>query len=113
VATFVGGLFALYWPAGIVGGAFILGIGFRTKYMSLGSIIGAVTAFIMLMSFYIARLDFLKPHPPFEYVIFSMISAIFIYVMHRDNILRLFNGTERKLGEKIKAETLTSPRNPK
>jgi glycerol-3-phosphate acyltransferase PlsY len=113
VATFVGGLLALYWPAGVVGGVFILGIGFRTKYMSLGSIIGAVTAFIMLMSFNIARLNFLRPYPPFEYVIFSMISAIFIYVMHRDNITRLFNGTERKLGDRVKAETSPSTSNSK
>jgi glycerol-3-phosphate acyltransferase PlsY len=113
VATFVGSLFALYWPAGVVSGAFILGIGFRTKYMSLGSIIGAVTAFIMLMAFNILRIKFFNPYPPIEYVVFAMIGAIFIYVMHRDNILRLFNGTERKLGEKIKAETLTSSRNPK
>jgi glycerol-3-phosphate acyltransferase PlsY len=82
--------------------------------MSLGSIIGAVTAFIMLMSLYIARPNFLKPYyPPFEYVIFSMISAIFIYVMHRDNIIRLFNGTERKLGDRVKAETSPSASNPK
>jgi glycerol-3-phosphate acyltransferase PlsY len=112
VATFIGGLAVLYWPAAVVGGAFILGIGFRTKYMSLGSIIGAVTAFIMLMALNILRINFLKPYPPFEYVVFSMIGAIFIYVMHRDNILRLFNGTERKIGEKAKAETSPSTNNP-
>ena len=44
---------------------------------------------------------------PFEYVVYAMIGAIFIYVMHRDNILRLFNGTERKIGEKAKAEDFT------
>jgi glycerol-3-phosphate acyltransferase PlsY len=113
VATFIGGLMALYWPAGVIGGAFILGIGFRTKYMSLGSIIGAVTAFIMLMAFNILKIDFLRPYPPFEYVVFAMAGAIFIYLMHRDNILRLYNGTERKLGEKIEVETSTPPRNVK
>ena len=41
----MGGLAALYWPAAILGGILIFGIGFRTKYMSLGSIIGAVAAF--------------------------------------------------------------------
>jgi glycerol-3-phosphate acyltransferase PlsY len=113
VATFIGGLMALYWPAGIVGGAFIIGIGFRTKYMSLGSIIGAVTAFIMMMAFNILKINFLRPYPPFEYVIFAMAGAIFIYVMHRDNILRLYNGTERKLGEKIEVETPTPSRDLK
>ncbi len=113
VATFIGTLMALYWPAGVVGGLVIVGIGYQTKYMSLGSIIGAVTAFIMLMSFSILRINFIRPYPPYEYVVFAMIGAIFIYVMHRDNILRLYNGTERKLGEKIEVETSTPSHNPK
>jgi glycerol-3-phosphate acyltransferase PlsY len=114
VATFMGGLAGLYWPAALLGGICVLGLGFRTKYMSLGSIIGAVTAFIMLMAFNILNVKFFSlDTPPFEYVVFAMIGALFIYVMHRDNILRLFNGTERKIGEKIKAETLTTSHSPK
>jgi glycerol-3-phosphate acyltransferase PlsY len=113
VATFMGGLAALYWPAGLVGGVFVLGIGFRTKYMSLGSLIGAVTAFIMLMSLWVLHVNSLKPYPPFEYVVFSLIGVLFIWTMHRDNILRLFNGTERKIGDKAKAETSPSANNPK
>jgi glycerol-3-phosphate acyltransferase PlsY len=113
VATFMGTLAALYWPAGAVGGICVLGLGFRTKYMSLGSIIGAVTAFIMLMAFYVLKVEFLGPVPPFEYVVFAMMGAIFIYARHRDNILRLFNGTERRIGEKIKTETVTTSQNPK
>jgi glycerol-3-phosphate acyltransferase PlsY len=113
VATFMGGLAALYWPAALLGGILIFGIGFRTKYMSLGSIIGAVTAFILLMSLNVCKVDFLGTYPPFEYVVFAMIGAIFIYVMHRDNILRLFNGTERKIGETAKAKTSPSPNPPK
>ncbi len=103
VATFFGGLAALYWPAAVVGGLCVLGLGFRTKYMSLGSIIGAVTAFILIMALNIVRvdIDFLgAPYPPFEYVVFAMVGAVFIYIMHRDNIIRLFNGTERRIGEK-------------
>lgn len=110
VATFFGGLAGLYWPAALVGGLCVLGLGFRTKYMSLGSIIGAVTAFILIMALDIIRVDigFLNmPYPPFEYVVFAMVGAIFIYIMHRDNIMRLFNGTERKIGEK-KRETTAS-----
>jgi glycerol-3-phosphate acyltransferase PlsY len=113
VATLMGGLAALYWPAAALGGICVLGLGFRTKYMSLGSIIGAVAAFIMLMAFNILKIKFLNPVPPFEYVVFAMAGAIFIYVMHRDNILRLFNGTERKIGEKVKAEPIVTSREPK
>ena len=103
VATFFGGLAALYWPAALIGGACVLGIGLRTKYMSLGSIIGAVIAFILIMTLDILRVRFLGPYPAFEYVVYSMIGAMFIYVMHRDNIQRLFAGTERRIGEKPKA----------
>jgi glycerol-3-phosphate acyltransferase PlsY len=114
VATLMGSLLALYWPAGVLGGICVLGLGFRTKYMSLGSIIGAVTAFVMLMAFNVLSIDILNlKYPPFEYVVFGMAGAIFIYVMHRDNILRLFNGTERRIGEKVKADPVTPSRNTK
>jgi len=66
----------------------------------MGSIIGAVSAFILLMSFSILQISLLGPVPNFVYVLYAMVGAIFIYVMHRDNIIRLFNGTERKMGDK-------------
>jgi glycerol-3-phosphate acyltransferase PlsY len=113
VATFMGTLAALYWPAAALGGACVLGLGFRTKYMSLGSIIGGVAAFFMLMACNILKKSVYGPYPPFESVVFGMAGAIFIYVMHRDNIFRLFNGTERRIGEKVKAETVTNSHNPK
>jgi glycerol-3-phosphate acyltransferase PlsY len=108
VATFFGGLAGLYWPAAAVGGACTLGIGISTKYMSLGSIIGAVIAFILIMTLNILRINFLGHYPPFEYVVFSMIGSVFIYIMHRDNISRLFAGTERRIGEKGKRKPTTS-----
>jgi glycerol-3-phosphate acyltransferase PlsY len=109
VATFVGGLLAMYWPAAVVGGGLMIIIGFVSKYMSLGSITGAVTAFIMLMALNLLKIDLLMPsYPAFEYVIFAMVGAIFIYVMHRDNIARLVSGTERRIDDKSKAETAPS-----
>jgi glycerol-3-phosphate acyltransferase PlsY len=108
VAAFIGGLLALYWPAAVVGGGLMLLIGFLTKYMSLGSIVGAVSAFIMTMSLSILGIDFILPEPPIEYVTYTMICAIFIYIMHRDNIIRLMSGTERRIGEKTKAEVSPS-----
>jgi glycerol-3-phosphate acyltransferase PlsY len=108
VAAFIGGLLAVYWPAAVAGGGLMLLIGFRTRYMSLGSIVGAVAAFIMTMSFSILEIDFVMPNPPIEYVTYTMICAIFIYVMHRDNIIRLMSGTERRIGEKARAEVSPS-----
>ena len=112
VATFIGGLMALHWPAAIIGGGLILIIGFRTQYMSLGSIIGAVTAFIMLMALNVLQVGFLGSSPPIEYVTYAMIGAIFIYIMHRDNIIRLVSGTERRIGEEANVETSPSSNKP-
>jgi glycerol-3-phosphate acyltransferase PlsY len=113
VATFIGGLLVMYWQAAVIGGILTLVIGFRTRYMSMGSIIGAVTAFIVLMSFSILRIDFFGPYPAFIFVLYAMAGAIFIYVIHRDNIIRLFNGTERKIDEKTKVKNSSPSVNPK
>jgi glycerol-3-phosphate acyltransferase PlsY len=102
VATFLGGLLALYWPAAIVAGIIMIIVGFVSRYMSLGSITGAVSAFIMLIVLLMVRdytLEYLL------YTIYAMMCAIFIFLIHRDNIYRLVSGTERKIGDKVKAGT--------
>jgi glycerol-3-phosphate acyltransferase PlsY len=97
VATFFGGLIALCPIAAIIGAEMlILGIGL-TRFVSLGSIIGAVGTYAILIP-----LSLLNGFP-LVVLIYSLVGAIFIMVMHRDNISRLLNGTERRLGEK--AET--------
>jgi glycerol-3-phosphate acyltransferase PlsY len=114
VATFMGGMAALYWPAAVLGGILIFVIGLRTKYMSMGSLIGALAAFFMLSSFYILKIDFLRPSAmPFEYTVYAVLGVLFIWVMHRDNIFRLYNGTERKIGDKVKIKTSPSADIPK
>lgn len=97
-ATFFGGLFALCPPAAIFGGeVLILGAGI-TRYASLGSIAGVVGAFAILIPLTIIN-GF-----PIEFLAYALIGAIFIIVMHRDNIVRLLSGKERKIGEKAKME---------
>jgi glycerol-3-phosphate acyltransferase PlsY len=103
VATFLGGLLAMYWPAAILSGAVMIIVAALSRYMSLGSITGAVAAAVMLIV-----LCILKAYP-IEYAIYSLICAVFIFIMHHDNITRLINGTERKLGEKVRADTVPSP----
>jgi glycerol-3-phosphate acyltransferase PlsY len=105
VATFIGGMIAMYWPAALLGGIGVIGLGIRSKYMSLGSITGSVIAFFYLMAMNILDVHFLLPPPPIAYVVYAMAGAIFIYVMHRDNITRLVNGTERKIGDKVPAKS--------
>ncbi len=105
VATFMGGIAGMYWPAAIIGGICVLGLGFRSRYMSLGSITGSVLAFVYTAIMSLLEIDFLAPAPAFEYLIYAMVGCIFVYIMHRDNISRLINGTERKIDD-------TSPPGP-
>ena len=94
VATFIGGMVALCPPAGIFGGGILLiGAGI-TRYASLGSIAGAVGAYIILVPLTIIG-GF-----PMEYLAYALVGAVLIIVMHRDNIARLLSGKERKLGER-------------
>ncbi|MFC1967165.1 glycerol-3-phosphate 1-O-acyltransferase PlsY [Chloroflexota bacterium] len=98
VATFLGGLIVLCPPAALFGGeVLIIGAGL-TRYMSLGSIAGAVGTYAIL-----APLTIFNGFPP-AYLAYSLIGAIFIIIMHRDNIIRLLSGKERKLGEKFKPD---------
>jgi len=107
VATFLGGLIVLCPPAALFGGEIlIIGAGL-TRYMSLGSIAGAVGTFAILVP-----LTMLNGFPV-EYLFYSAAGTIFIIVMHRDNISRLLSGTERKIGEKIETRTSTSTPEPR
>ena len=100
VATFIGAILPMYWPAAILGGGMVIGLGVQSRYMSLGSITGTVGAFFYMLAMNVLHVDFILPPPPIAYVVYAMAGAIFIYVMHRDNISRLVNGTERKIGDK-------------
>jgi len=94
VAPFFGGLFALCPPAALFGAeVFIIGAG-TTKYASVGSIAGAVGAYVILIPLIVMN-GF-----PVEYLAYALIGAIIIIVMHRGNIIRLMSGKERKLGDK-------------
>jgi glycerol-3-phosphate acyltransferase PlsY len=94
VATFFGGLIALCPPAAIFGGEIIIIGAGLTRYVSLGSIAGAVGSYAVLVPLTIMN-GF-----PIEYLFYALVGTIIIFVMHRDNITRLILGKERKLGEK-------------
>lgn len=95
VATYFGGLLALYPPAAVVGGGILFLSTGLTRYVSLGSIVGAVSALALLLPLTLFY------GTPFEYLVYTLVGAIFIIVVHRDNIARLRAGKERKIGEKV------------
>lgn len=64
-----------------------------TRYVSLGSILGAVGSILTELILLITHHDSL-PH-----FIFILVAGTMIIVSHKDNIDRLLKGTERKLGQ--------------
>lgn len=100
VATFFGGLIALCPIVALFGGeVLIIGAGL-TKFASLGSIAGAVGTYAILVPLTVIH-GF-----PVEYLAYTLLGTIIIVVMHRDNIIRLIKGKERKLGQKTELREL-------
>jgi glycerol-3-phosphate acyltransferase PlsY len=66
-----------------------------TRYVSLGSILGAITLTATELVLVLLRLA------PIPYFLFTLLGAAYVIALHRDNIERLFKGTERKLGERV------------
>jgi len=94
VATFFGGLVALFPLAALFGGEiFVIGTGL-SKFVSLGSIAAVVSTYAVLVPLTIVN-GF-----PIEYLIYALIGAVVILVTHRSNIARLLRGRERRLGDK-------------
>lgn len=94
VATFIGGLIALFPIAGLLGGeAVIIGAGL-SGFASLGSIIGVVGVFAVLIPLTIIY------NLPIEYLGYALIGTLLIIFVHRDNIKRLLSGNERRLNQK-------------
>ena len=102
VVTFFGGLIALCPPAAIFGAeVFVIGAGV-TRYASLASIVAAVATYTILVPLVIMN------RFPIEYLAYTLIGTILIFIMHRDNIIRLLSGRERKLGDGAGKEGLPS-----
>lgn len=64
-----------------------------TRYVSLGSILGAAASAVTALALVLTHHDSL-PH-----FLFILAGATIIILSHRDNIERLLSGTERKLGQ--------------
>jgi glycerol-3-phosphate acyltransferase PlsY len=96
VATFIGGLIALCPVAGLFSGeALLIGAGL-SGFASLGSIIGVVGAYTILIPLTIMY-GF-----PIEYLGYVLIGTLLILFVHRGNIKRLLSGKERRLNQKSK-----------
>ncbi len=65
-----------------------------SRYVSLGSVLGALTVLVMVFAF----------HEPNPYKLFALIAVSMVVYRHITNVKRVFNGTEPKFGQKNKGE---------
>lgn len=87
VATGVGTILALCWPVGLIV-ALVWGIiTYLSKYVSLGSVI-AVSMTPILMNVFDQNVF---------YICYAAIGAVYVIIMHKDNIKRLIEGKENKV----------------
>lgn len=87
VATYIGILIGLAWPAALVFGAVWLGVAAAFRYSSLAALVAsAATPFVLW---------WLGAHD--AAVLMALLTGL-LWVMHRQNIARLRAGTETRIG---------------
>ena len=85
----------MYWPVGLVCGPVVgLGTAALTRYVSLGSILVAVSSLLVMLVLVLLEIQ------PKAYLVYAAVGGGLILFQHRDNIQRLRTGTERRLGER-------------
>ena len=94
VAAFFGGWVALVPLVAVFGGEILVIGATTTLFMSLGSIAGVVGTYAILVPLTIIN------HWPIEYLLYAFVGTAIILYTHRGNIVRLFKGIERRLGER-------------
>ena len=93
ILTALGGLTLMVPIAALVATVTFLIITLLSRYISLGSVIGVVIGAISILALAIANMS------SDAYMIYGFIAGIIIIWQHRDNIQRIREGTERRLGQ--------------
>lgn len=88
VATFFGTLLAIAWPVGLLAAVTWLAMARLFRFSSLAALTAA--ALSPLFAF--------ATDCPYPIVILAVVMALIIFIRHHDNIRRLMNGTESRIG---------------
>ncbi len=97
VATSLGVLLMTNWQIGLICLVFAIILIVLTRMVSVGSIAAAILFPVLVI--FIGQ-NYIVPASNFSYVIYSVIIAIFVIFNHRENVKRIFNGTENKISFK-------------
>lgn len=87
-----GGALLMISPLGVLFGLIVFALTvWRTRYVSLGSMLGAVSAIV------VECVLFFTGNAPLAYLLFVLVGGLTVIYLHRDNIQRLRTGAERKV----------------
>ena len=89
VATYIGVLFGLFWPAGLIFCAIWLIVACLSRYSSLAALVASAVTPAALYLLGVPRIA----------VLFVLLSVL-LWITHRANIARLLAGTESRIGAK-------------
>jgi glycerol-3-phosphate acyltransferase PlsY len=92
ILTALGGLALMVPVAAVVATATFLTITYLSRYISLGSVTGVVIGALTILALALADVN------SDTYMIYGFIACAMIVWQHRDNIQRIRDGNERKLG---------------
>ena len=103
VTAAVGGLMVMAPLAAVAAAvAFLLAI-LASRYVSLGSVLSVLVAMVSIPILVMTNLE------PWQYMIYVGAGGPVILWRHRGNIQRIFQGTERRLGQSEASNTRTDP----
>lgn len=97
IATALGVLLMTNWQIGLICLVFALILMALTRMVSVGSIAAAILFPVLVM--FIGE-NYIVPANNWSYLIYSIIIALLVIFNHRENIKRIFSGTENKLSFK-------------
>jgi acyl phosphate:glycerol-3-phosphate acyltransferase len=89
VATFLGCLLGVYWPAALIFALIWLALAYLTRYSSLAALWASVGGVVALLTFGL-----------FEAGLVFALLALLLWVKHAENIRRLLSGKESHIGSK-------------
>ena len=89
VATYLGGLIGLAWPAAIVFAVVWLAVAALTRYSSAAALAATVASPLVMLAIGESGAA----------IVFAALSAL-VWFKHSANIVRLLNGSESKIGQK-------------
>lgn len=98
IATSLGVLLTINWQIGLICLVFALILIILTKMVSVGSLAAAILFPVLVI--FIDQNYIVAESSNWSYLIFSIIIVLLVIFNHRENIKRIFSGTENKISFK-------------